>query len=386
MTSPTSPTSPDPNPDRPRVLMVTQRFLPEMGGTETHVAEVASRLAAAGEFDVTVLATDRSGALDRSETRDGYRVLRRRSWPAERDYYLSPGVAADVARGRWDLVHVQGVHTFVPPVAMAAARASRTPYVVTFHSGGHSSPARRDARRLQWRALTPMLRRAEHLIAVSRFERAHFAGATGIDETRFSVVPNGGALPLLPEAVSPRPGRIVSAGRLEHYKGHHRAIQALPLVRQVVPEADLLILGSGDYEPALRSMAARLGVEDAVTIRHLPPHDRSAMARELATAGVMAALSSYEAHPVGVMEAVTVGLPVVGLDVAGTGDLVADGLVTGVPADASALAVADALVDALRATAARPGPHERRAVDLPTWETTAEGVAAVYRRVLRGRR
>ena len=29
-------------------------------------------------------------------------------------------MALDVARGPWDLVHVQGVHTLVPPVAMAA--------------------------------------------------------------------------------------------------------------------------------------------------------------------------------------------------------------------------------------------------------------------------
>lgn len=381
-----------PTPARPRVLMVVQRFFPEMGGTETHVAEVASRLAASGEFDVTVLATDRSGKLARVEAHDGYQVLRRRSWPEEKDYYLSPGLALEIARGDWDLVHVQGIHTFVPPLAMAAARASRTPYVLTFHSGGHSSAARRRARGLQWRLLAPLLRRADHLIAVSRFERTHFSEATGIAQSRFTVVPNGGALPPVPQQVSPRPGRIVSSGRLEHYKGHHRVIEALPLIRERVPGADLLILGSGEYEGELRSLATRLGVADAVEIRHLPPSDRAAMARELGAASVMAALSSYEAHPVGIMEAVTLGLPVVGLDVAGTGDLVEDHLVTGIPEDSSSAVVADALTSALQETARRPGPHVPQAIDLPTWETTAEGVASVYRRVLaqaasrRGRR
>lgn len=367
---------------RPRVLMVVQRFFPEMGGIETHVAEVAARLAAAGEFDVTVLATDRSGRLPRVETRDGYQVRRRRSWPADADLYLSPGVGPEIVRGRWDLVHVQGVHTLVPPVAMAAARASRTPYVLTFHSGGHSSAARRSVRGLQWRLLAPLLRRADHLIGVSRFERSHFAAATGIDPSRFTVVPNGGALPHLAQDVSPVRGRIVSSGRLEHYKGHHRVIEALPLVRARIPEAELVILGSGAFEGELRDLAMRLGVADAVAIRHLPPTERGAMARELGAAGVMAALSSYEAHPVGIMEAVTLGLPVVALDVAGTGDLVADGLVTGLPEQASAQTVADALVLALEETSARPGPHRPRALELPTWETTAEGVAAVYRRVL----
>ncbi len=370
---------------RPRVLMVVQRFLPEMGGLETHVAEVASRLAAGDELDITVLTTDRSGTLPRTETREGYDVRRRRSWPAEKDYYLSPGLVPEILRGDYDLVHVQGVHTFVPPVAMAAARAARTPYVLSFHSGGHSSAARRHARGLQWRLLTPLLRGADHLVAVSRFERSYFAEATGIDVSHFSVVPNGGALAPVAQDVLPRHGRIVSSGRLEHYKGHHRAIQALPLVRRRVPEADLLILGSGDYEADLRSLADRLGVADAVEIRHLPPTDRSAMARELGTASAMAALSTYEAHPVGVMEAVTLGLPVVGLDVAGTGDLVEDHLVTGVPVDAPDQVVADALTDALLATRDRPGPHRPRDVELPTWETTASGLASVYRTVLEGR-
>lgn len=364
---------------RPRVLMVVQRFLPEMGGTETHVAEVASRLAADGEVEVTVLATDRSGGLPRTEQRDGYIVVRRRSWPRERDYYLSPGVAAVVARGRWDLVHVQGVHTLVPPVAMLAALVSRTPYVLTFHSGGHSSGVRRGLRGLQWRLLAPLLRRAAHLVAVSRFEREHFAAATGIDPRRFTVVANGGALPPVPPGTVRRPGRIVSSGRLERYKGHHRAIEALPLVREQVPEADLLILGGGEYGTELRALADRLGVGGAVEIRQLPPGDRVGMARELGTAAVMAALSSYEAHPVGIMEAVTLGLPVVGLDVAGTGDLVADGMVEGLPEGASAQVVADALVAAIggRPTGRDPGPD-----GLPTWEDTAAGVAAVYHQVL----
>jgi len=371
---------------RPRVLMVVQRFFPEMGGIETHVAEVADRLADRGEFDVTVLATDRTGRLPRTEERGGVHVVRRRSWPAEQDHYVSPGVADVVARGGWDLVHVQGVHTAVPPVAMAAARASRTPYVLTFHSGGHSSAVRRRARSLQWRALTPLLRRAERLIAVSRFERRHFAEATGIAVSRFSVVANGGALPAVADGTTPRPGRIVSSGRLEQYKGHHRIIEALPLIRQRVPEAELLILGSGAYERELLRLARRCGVADAVQIRHLPPTDRDAMARELSAASVMASLSSYEAHPVGIMEAVTLGLPVVGLDVAGTGDLVEDGLVTGLAQDAHADVVADALVDALLMSSARPGPHRPRAVDLPTWETTADGVTEVYRDVLVGGR
>lgn len=362
------------------MLQVVQRFFPELGGTETHVAEVSRRIAARGEIELSVLATDRSGALPREDALDGYRVLRRRSWPRSSDLYASPGIVP-VIRGGWDLIHFQGVHTLVPPVGMAAALSAGVPYVLSFHSGGHSAASRTALRSAQWKVLAPLLRRAEHLIAVSRFERGLFSAATGIDPGRFSVIGNGGVLPEVPAGVRPVPGRIVTSGRLERYKGHHRAIEALPQVREQVPDAHLVVLGTGAYEAELRAVAERTGMAAHVSFRSLPPGEREAMARELSSASAMAALSSYEAHPVAVMEAVTLGLPVVGLDVAGTGDLVEDGLVRGLPPQASAGQTAAALATALRDTAAR-GRHELVAVGLPTWDSSAAAVEQVYDRVL----
>ena len=372
-------------PARPlRVLHVVHRFLPELGGTETHTAEVTRRLAAREEFDVHIMTTDRSGQLPVREVQDGVTIHRHRAWPRRRDYYFSPAMYREIRTGGWDVVHFQGVHTLVPPLGMLAARRAGIPYVLTFHSGGHSSGARTALRDTQFRLLTPLLARADRLIAVSRFERHRFSVATGLPVGRFSVIGNGGALPPPETTVAAVPGRIVSSGRLEQYKGHHRAIAALPLVRAEIPEAELVILGAGPYEGELRALAARLGVADQIEIKHLPPADRRAMATELGRASVMAALSSYEAHPVGVMEAVASGLPVLGSDVAGIGDLVEDGLVTGLDPDAGTAETASALVTMLRAQEAA-GPRLRPNIDLPTWDRCADEVARVYRRVLTAR-
>lgn len=361
-----------------RVLNVVHRFLPELGGTETHVAEVTRRLVEHSDLDITVLTTDRSGELPPEERVEGVPVIRKPAWPRERDYYFSPAMARAIESGPWDLVHFQGVHTLVPALGMLAARRARIPYVLTFHSGGHSSPGRLLVRGPQFAALTPLLRGADRLIAVSRFERRRFSEATGIAPDHFVVIGNGGVLPPVPPDVRPVPGRIVSSGRLERYKGHHLAIEALPAVRREVPGAELLVLGAGPFEAELRALASRLGVQDAVTIRHLPPGDREGMAQELARSSVMAALSSYEAHPVSVMEAVAIGLPVVGFDVAGIGDLVEDGLVNGLPPTSSTAEIADRLVTALRAP--RPvGP--RVGAPLPTWQSCAQQLASLYREV-----
>lgn len=363
-----------------RVLQVVQRFYPELGGLETHVAEVTSRLKNMPGIEITILTTDRSGTLPAEEVIGGVRVLRRRSYPEHKDYYFSPGLVGVIRHGGWDLVHLQGGQTFVPLIGMVAALSARIPYLLTFHTGGYSTAGRSLMGKVRTQALRPLLSRAARLIAVSRFEKKAFVADTRIDADHFVVINNGGALPAVPPGVRPVPGTIVSSGRLEKYKGHHRAIEALPLVRESIPEARLTILGGGPYEAELHALAARLGVTDAVTIRHLPPAQRSQMAEILASSSLLVALSTYEAHPVGVMEALALGLPVLGCDVAGIGDLVEDGLVQGIDVAAEPAQVAAAIVDLLQRNESTP--HTVPAgFELPTWEGAAESLAQVYRDV-----
>lgn len=367
---------------RLRVLEVAPRYFPDLGGTETHVHEVSRRMARREDLTITVFASDRTGTLPRAERGDGFDVVRRRAWPAERDYYVSPGLVRVIRDGAWDVVHFQGIHTFIPIVGMLAARSAGIPYVVTFHTGGHSSGARTALRDRQWKLLAPLLRGASALIGVSRFERGLFEQATGIDPERFTVIRNGGSLPPVPAGVRPVPGRIVSSGRLERYKGHHRVIEALPLVREQVPGAHVVVLGAGPTHDELLGLAARLGVADAVTIRHVPPGDRAAMAVELSSAAVLAAFSDYEAHPVAVMEALTLGVPVVGYDIAGIADLVEDGVVVGLTPGAPPGVAARALANSMDADRE---PGSAVALDLPTWEDSAERLAEVYVRAAAAR-
>lgn len=367
-----------------RVLQVAARFLPDLGGIETHVAEVGRRLARRPDVDVTVLTTStRPGFAAESRTGDGLRVIRRRAWPRDRDWYAAPGIAAVIGSGEWDLVHVQGVHTLVPPVAMAAALRARVPYLVTFHTGGHSLAHRNAARGLQWKVLAPLLRRAEALVAVGAFEQQLFQASTGLPAERFAVIRNGGGLPLPEDSrddVKPVPGRILSIGRLERYKGHHRVVQALPHLVRRVPEAHLQILGAGPEEGPLRRLARELGVAGRVCVDFLPPGDRAGMARTLRQASAVAAFSDYEAHPVAVMEALALGLPVLGYDIAGVGDLVADGSVHGLSPGATPAQAADALARLLQPGAGTGGAR-RAPVELPTWDGAADALAQLYRRI-----
>ncbi len=139
-----------------------------------------------------------------------------------------------------------------------------------------------------------------------------------------------------------------------------------------IPEAHLLILGSGPYESDLYKIARHLGVADRVSIKYVAPADRQSMATTLAEASVVAALSDYEAHPVAVMEALCVARPVVGYDIAGLGELFAAGWVRGVRRGAPASAVAHELVKAMSS----PSPVDH--AQLPSWDSCADQLAHLY--------
>ncbi len=357
-----------------RVLVVAARFLPDLGGTENHIYEVSKRIARRSDIELTVLATDRSGTLPANEIMEGFSVRRCQAYPRQRDYYVAPGIYELILRGDYDLVHCQGIHTAVPVLAMLAARRRGVPYVVTLHTGGHSSALRRRFRSTQWRILAPLLRRAAAIVAVSRFEQRVFQEACRLDASRFTVIPNGGNLPAGADRPAPVPGRIMSAGRLERYKGHQRVVEALPIIKQTIPHATLRIYGAGPYEAELRASIRSLGVEQSAEIQYIAPDNRAGVAEALCEAEVFAALSEYEAHPVAVMEALTLGIPTVGLDTAGIGDLVADGLVTGIPGQASPQTVAQILVSALTSSTP-PAPDLRT---LWTWDAAATDLARVY--------
>ncbi len=356
-----------------RVLMVTPHYFPHLGGVETHTYEVARRLARGG-VDTGVLTIDTTGQLPAAETIEGVAIRRVRGWPRRDDVALAPAIAWELARQRPDIVHIQGVHTLAAPLAMLAARGLGIPYVITFHTGGHKSRLRNTLRGVQWRALRPLLGGAARLIGVSQFEAATFRDGLGLPAERFAVIRNGAQLPQLPDPMPTKAAGplIVSIGRLERYKGHHRAIAALPYLRRDFPEARLLILGSGPYEDALRRQAVTLGVAGQVDIRVIPPTARQELAATVAGADVVTLLSDYEAHPIAVMEALALARPVLVADTSGLRELAREGLVRAVPLEASPARVAAALAEQIIR------PLRPTNVVLPTWDSCAADVLALY--------
>ncbi|TPI40474.1 glycosyltransferase family 4 protein [Mesorhizobium sp. B3-1-9] len=361
-----------------RILMVAARCYPFMGGTETHIQEVGPRLAARGHA-VDVLTTDPSGELPVEEEVRGMRVRRVPAWPRELDLYVAPGIYTAIRRGAWDLIHFQGYSTFVVPIGLLAAVRGQLPFVLTFHSGGHSSRLRNAIRSTQHMLLRPLVARAARLIGVSEFEADFFSRRMGVPRERFAVIPNGAAMPAPSPGVKVDPHLIVSGGRLERYKGHHRAIAALPELIRRVPDVRLHIVGTGPYEGELRRLVATLGLERRVTIAGIRASERQEMADLLASAALFVLFSEYEAHPVAVMEALSLRRPVLVSDTSGLRELAANGLCRAIPRNADPRELAAAMAEELEAHREIPD------LALPDWDACAQALSDVYCDVLSSR-
>jgi glycosyltransferase involved in cell wall biosynthesis len=167
---------------------------------------------------------------------------------------------------------------------------------------------------------------------------------------------------------------VVSIGRLERYKGHHRLVRAMPALLAEAPSARLVLVGQGPYEAALRQLARSLGVERAVDIVSFEPGRRGELGALIARADVVALLSDYEAHPVAVMEALALGRPVLVAATSGLVELASEGLARALPLDAPPGVVAQELLYAAKAPSPPP-------LHLRSWDDCASDLLALYREV-----
>lgn len=369
---------PSSNGGTPRVLMVTPRSPLAQGGVERHVMEVSRRMAVAG-VHIEVLCTDPEVGRARTETRDGVRIRTVRAWPRGRDWYLAPGIWREMGREKWDLVHVQSYHTLVAPLAMLRALTLRVPYVVTFHGGGHSSELRNRSRGVHMRLLRPLLRRAARLVSIARFEVEDYGAALGVPPERFAFVPNGTDLSFSSaELATAEPSKptLASIGRLERYKGHHRVLEAFPLVLEREPEARLLIVGKGPYEDELRRQAGELGVADRVEITSVPSDDPGGMAKLLAGVSLVVLMSEFESHPLVALEAAAARRRLLVAEAGGLREIAEDGFGRGIPLESSPGEIADAALEEL----SKPLPE--RSPSLTSWDDCATALLDLYGSVL----
>lgn len=350
-----------------RVLQLIPAYKP--GGAERSALEIGQALVAAGHR-AQVLADD--GPWRPRFLAEGIdaRVL---PVGAKSPRWLSawarlPGLLAELAP---DLIHVRSRLPAWLLQLRHGAVGSR-PLVATLH--GLHSVSRYSA----------VMLKADALIAVSDTARDYWQRHyPGLDPTKLRVIPRGIELAAWPArwADTPRDPvrpRLLLPGRATRLKGHAEALELLAALRAAGIAATLDCPGAVEpgregYTAELRRLAAAKGMADAVDFR--PSSDQ--LAAEYARADVVLQLSNRpESFGRTVVEALAVGVPVIGWAHGGVGELLARAQ----PGGAVALGDRAALLDRVRAALAQPFPIDRAA--LPTLDQMQSATLALYRELL----
>jgi len=286
-----------------RILQVSPRYYPPIGGIEEHVKNVSERLAK--KHEVTVFACDPSGKLPKQEAINGVLVERFRSLCPSNAYYISPGMAKRLKQSEFDVVHGHSFHA-LPLYFARNAKAKR--FIVTPHYHRHGHTTFRD---FLIRLYRPSFGRrifdqASRVIAVSEYEKRLLIDDFTIDTAKLSVIPNGidSSEYSNQEVISKEPRSILYVGRLEEYKGIQYIIETLPLLDR---DYHLEVVGNGSYEAHLVAQTRELGLNDRVRFYHDLP--RPELLERYASAGVFVLLSRYEAFALTVAEALASKTP-----------------------------------------------------------------------------
>ncbi len=307
-----------------RIVFLTGIWPPDVGGPATHGPEFSRFLTGHGHRVVVVTMGDGEPSERPCEV---VSVSRASPFPLR---YTRVALFAARRALRADVVYATATYA----AAAAAARAARTPLAVKLVS----DPAYERASRyglfdgtleefqrpgsgrgagLLKRLRTYVLGQARAIVVPSSY-LAEIAVAWGLDRRRVTVLPNPApALDVTPSELEP--GTFVFVGRLTRQKALDIAIGAVA----GVPAARLIVVGDGPDRERLEAVARAAGVDGRITFAGSRPRDEALAL----VAGAHAALltSAWENFPHSVVEALSVGVPVVSTAVGGVPEIVHDG-------------------------------------------------------------
>lgn len=183
--------------------------------------------------------------------------------------------------------------------------------------------------------------------------------------------------------------RLLSMGRLLHWKGFHLGLQSFARLTQVFPQSEYWLVGDGPERKNLQRLAHRLGVSNKV--RFWGALAREEALQKLAEVDVLVHPSLHDSGGWVCIEAMATGRPVICLDLGGPALQVTEETGFKIPARTPEQVIQD-MADAMQALAKdAPLRHRmseaarRRVQEYFSWERRGEEIARIYDQVLKPR-
>ena len=319
-----------------------------LGGAERFLVELCKALHGEG-YQVIVSAISGDGPLADDLRQAGVELfpLRVRShWDLRAVFRL----ARFMRLRRVDIVHT---HLFVGGVfGRLAAWLARVPVTITTtqnaYASGHFPP--------RWQVLVDGLlaRFTDRLVAVSQGTLDYLMQMERVSAAKIEVLPNaipwpGPLSPAQVEATRRELGGegryplVGTVARLTPQKGLDYLLHALSMLRERFPDLYCLIVGDGPLRSELEALAEELGLTEHVRFCGLR-RDVPAILQNL---DLFILPSLFEGLPVALLEAMAAGRPVVATQVAGSSEVIEDGVNGRLVPSADSVALAEAMAELL---------------------------------------
>jgi glycosyltransferase involved in cell wall biosynthesis len=320
-----------------RILIFAAYFYPHVGGYEKIVYELSRRLVQRDyEIDILTCNTERAPVY---EELDGIHIYRLPSWNALNSVYPIPKpcpasfrILRRLLRKNYDVINTQTRFFITSFLGLIFAKLKRIPLVHTEHGTRHSIVPSKVIDLISRAydhsigALIVKSARRNTGVSEAACEFLRHLGATniqlvhnGIDTTIFKKKDTNYRQKL---GISNDAVVITFVGRLIYAKGVQDLISAFAKIKDTAPNAKLLIVGDGPYRAELEKLAHQTDCHSSILF--LGQKNQAELIEILSAADIFVNPSYSEGLPTSVMEAASIGLPIIASDVGGTGEIIAD--------------------------------------------------------------
>ncbi|MBW4488026.1 MAG: glycosyltransferase [Trichocoleus desertorum ATA4-8-CV12] len=210
------------------------------------------------------------------------------------------------------------------------------------------------------------LQAAAKIISISHYTRDRLIDEQHLDPNQFSLLPvTFDAHRFQPASkpdyllrrynLAPTQPTILTVARLsraERYKGYDKILEALPIIRQSIPNVHYVLVGKGDDRPRVEKLITQLGLQDCVTLTGFVSDQE--LCDHYNLCDVFAMPSKGEGFGIVYLEALACGKPTLGGNQDGAIDALCQGELGALVDPDDAVQIAHTIVQLLEQTYPNP--------------------------------
>jgi glycosyltransferase involved in cell wall biosynthesis len=323
-----------------KIAIFTDSFVPQVNGVVTATINLAKGLSDDGHEVIIVAPAHKNFTEFRYP-----RVTVRRVFSVPAFFYegfkftsfMNPGILKLIREEKVDIIHFQTPIT-LGMQAVLISKILKIPLVGTFHTFfedpqylKHVGIGSDNMQKIAWEytkiyynscdLITCPSKTTKRELSAHRIRRPIRVISNGIDASEF----DGSKSKEVRKRFGAKGGLLLFVGRVAHEKNIFYLIDCFALALKRVPEAKLIVVGSGPQLEEVKAKVKSLGINKNVILTGRIEHDKLVKSSVFSACDLFVSASTTENQPMTVLEAQANGLVCVCIGKRGMSDLIFDG-------------------------------------------------------------